>query len=56
MEKYIYIPCYVIKRKDRHRHGGEVALYIKNILSHSLTEDFVPARLELVCAEINISY
>ena len=52
MEKYTY-PWLCYNKKDRNRHGGGVALYIKNILSYSVTEDFVTARLEIVCVEIN---
>ena len=43
-------------RKDRNRHGGEVALYIKENLSSSLRNDLVPVRLEMICAEINLPY
>ena len=52
----IHIPGYVIIRKDRNRHGGVVALYIKNTLSFSVTQEFVPARLEIVCVEIILPY
>ena len=52
----IHIPGYVIIRKDRNRHGGGVALYIKNTLSFSVRQEFVPARLEIVCVEIILPY
>ena len=32
----IHIPGYVITRKDRNRHGGGVALYIKENISFSV--------------------
>ena len=55
-EGEIHIPGHDIIRKDRNRHGGGVALYIKNTLSFSVRQEFVPARLEIVCVEINLPY
>ena len=50
----ICIPGYVIVQKDRSRHGGGVALYTKESLSHSVRADLVPSRLEMLCVEINL--
>ena len=55
-DEEISIPGYIIVRKDRNRHGGGVALYIKENLSYSLRNDLVPVRLEMICAEINLPY
>lgn len=52
----IHTPGYGIIRKDRNRHGGGVARYIKNTLSFSVKQEFVPARLEIVCVEIYLPY
>ena len=38
----IHIPGYVITRKDRNRHGGELALYIKENISFSVRRDLAP--------------
>ena len=55
-DEEISILGYIIVRKDRNRHGGGVALYIKENLSYSLRNDLVPVRLEMICAEINLPY
>ena len=52
----IHIPGYVIIRKDRNRHGGGVALYIKESLSYSNRADLVPDSLEMICVEINLPH
>ena len=52
----IHIPGYVITRKDRNRHGGGVALYIKEDISFSVRHDLAPAQLETICLEINLPY
>ena len=57
MGKYISRACYVITRKDRlNRHGGGVALYNKENMSFSVRHDLAPARLEIICLEINLPY
>ena len=45
----VYIPGYIIIRKDRSRSGGGVALYIRDNFSY-----LVPEILEMVCVEINL--
>ena len=52
----MHIPSYVITRKDRNRHGGGVALYIKENISFSVRHDLAPARLEIICLEINLPF
>ena len=52
----IHIPGYVLIRKDRNRQGGGVALYIKENISFSDRHDLAPARLEIICVEINLPY
>ena len=50
----VYIPGYIIIRKDRSRSGGGVALYIRENLSYTNRIDLVPENLEMVCLEINL--
>ena len=50
----IHIPGYVIARKDRNRHGGGVALYIRENISFSVKHGRAPSRLEIMCLEINL--
>ena len=45
----VYIPGYIIIRKDRSRSGGGVAVYIRDNFSY-----LVPENLEMVCVEINL--
>ena len=52
----ISIPGYTIVRKDRNRHGGGVALYIRDNLSFTIRNDLVPVQLEMICVEINLPY
>ena len=52
----IHIPGYVIIRKDRNRHGGGVAIYIKENISCSVRHDLAPDQLDMVCVEINLPY
>ena len=52
----IHIPGYVITWKDRNRHGGGVALYIKENISFSVRHDLAPAQLEIICLVINLPY
>ena len=50
----VSIEGYTIKRCDRDRHGGGVAIYVKDTLLDKFTvqEDFPKSNLELVCIEI----
>ena len=52
----VYIPGYIIIRKDRSRSGGGVALYIRENLSYTNRIDLVPENLEMVCVEINLPH
>ena len=53
-DELISIKEYTIKRKDRNRHGGGVAFYIKDSISDkiSVREDFPESSLELLCLEL----
>ena len=48
----ISIPGFNLIRKDRNRTGGGVVLYIKESLSYIVSNELVPDRLEMLCAEI----
>jgi len=48
----VNIAGYNIIRKDRNRHGGGVAMYIKEELNYSDRNDLVPEDLELLCTEV----
>ena len=52
----VYIPGYIIIRKDRSRSGGGVALYIRENLSYTNRIDLVPDTLEIICVEINLPH
>ena len=52
----VYIPGYIIIRKDRSRSGGGVALYIRENLSYTNRIELVPENLEMVCVEINLPH
>ena len=52
----VYIPGYIIIRKDRSRSGGGVALYIRENLSYTNRIDLVPDALEMICVEINLPH
>ena len=43
---------YKIEREDPHKHGGGVAMYIRDSINHSRCDDFPLNGLELVCIEI----
>ena len=46
------IKNYKIEREDRNRHGGGVAIYIRESINHSRRDDIPLNGLELVCIEI----
>jgi len=53
----VYIPGYIIIRKDRSRSGGgELALYIRENLSYTNRIDLVPDTWEMICVEINLPH
>ena len=52
----VYIPGYIIIRKDRSRSGGGVALYIRENLWYTNRIDLVPDTLEMICVEINLPH
>ena len=52
----VYIPGYIIIRKDRSRSGGGVALYVRENLSYTNRIDLVPDTLEIICVEINLPH
>ena len=52
----VYIPGYIIIRKDRSRSGGGVALYFRKNLSYTNRTDLVPGTLEMICVEINLPH
>ena len=53
-DSLVGIEGYTLKRCDRDRHGGGVAIYIKDTLLDKFTvrEDLPKSNLELVCIEI----
>ena len=51
-DQFVVIAEFDLKRFDRDRHGGGVALYIKNIVSFKLRDDLPNKSLELMCIEI----
>ena len=52
----VYIPGYIIIRKDRSRSGGGVPLYIRENLSYTNRIDLVLDSLEMICVEINLPH
>ena len=46
------IKSYKIELEDRNRHGGGVAIYIRESINHSRRDDIPSNDLELVCIEI----
>ena len=46
------IPNYKLEREDRNRHGGGVAVYIRDSIKHTRREDIPKSGLELVCVEV----
>ena len=55
-DSLVGIEGYTLKRCDRDRHGGGVAIYIKDTLLDKCTmrEDLPKSNLELVCIEIKL--
>ena len=52
----VYIPGYIIIRKDRSRSGGCVALYVRENVSYTNRIDVVPDTFEMICVEINLPH
>ena len=52
----VYVPGYVIMRKDRSQSGSGVALYIRENLSYTNRIDLVPDTLEMIGVEINLPH
>ena len=52
----VYIPGYIIIRKDRSRSGGGVALYIRENLSYTNRIGLVSDTLKMICVEINLPH
>ena len=48
----IKIIGYDIVRKDRNRHGGGVAIYVRNSLNYTVRDDFTNDSLETLTLEI----
>ena len=48
----IKINGYDIVRKDRNRHGGGVAIYIRNTINYSIRDDLTDENLETITLEI----
>ena len=48
----VEIPGYDIVRRDRNRHGGAVAIYIRNNLVYINRKDLMPDILEAICIEV----
>ena len=48
----VKIPGYDILRRDRNRHGGGVAIYIRDSFLYVNRNDLMPASLEAICVEI----
>ena len=46
------IPNYKLEREDRNRHGGGVAVYIRDSIKHTRREDIPKSGLELVCVKV----
>lgn len=51
-DQLVDIDEFDLKRLDRDRHGGGVALYIRNTVSFKLRDDLPNKSLELICIEI----
>ena len=51
-DQLIAIDDFSLKRCDRNRNGGGVALYVKNTVNFKPREDFPNKSLELVCIEV----
>ena len=51
----IEISNYTLTRRDRSRHGGSVAIYVRNPIQFKLRNDLRDDDLEFLCIEINKS-
>lgn len=49
----VKIDGYSLERNDRNKHGGGVALYIRNALSYTVRNDLVVANLEIIVIEVH---
>ena len=47
------IAGYTLHRNDRNRHGGGVALYIRNDIKHKVRNDLSMEGIESLCVEIS---
>ena len=43
---------YDLIRKDRNRHGGVVAMFIRNTINYKIRSDIMPENLETITVEI----
>ena len=48
----ISIPAYTLDRKDRNRHVGDVAFYIRTIINYELICELVVDQLEWNCIKV----
>ena len=51
-DQLIAIDDYSLKRRDRNRNGGGIALYVKNKVNFRPREVFPNKSLELICIEV----
>ena len=51
-DNIISIDKYKLHRKDRNRHGGGVAMYIKENINYTIRDDLPNHNLELICIRI----
>ena len=51
-DNIISIDKYKLHRKDRNRHGGGVAIYIKEDINYTIRDDLPNHNLELICIRI----
>ena len=51
-DNIISIDKYKLHRKDRNRHGGGVAIYLKEDMSYTIRDDLPNHNLELICIMI----
>ena len=49
----LLIPGFVLYRRDKHRHGGDVAFYIKESITQKLRADISMPGLESIWVEVN---
>ncbi len=48
----VEIHGYDLVRHDRNRHGGGVAIYIRDIIPYSERNSLIPDNIEAICLEI----